>query len=113
MDGMGDIMVCTDIPWSITNCFVTMNMYRIKSTPDFNHLPLKMSTKTLLLNFLVVKNMYEVSMTNYAESYALGQQLSLSCSGHLVPRAYQGKLLILVLIVEERVNCMAIIPAIT
>ena len=32
-------------------------------------------------------------MTEYAESYILGQQLSLVRSGRLAPRARQGKLL--------------------
>ena len=33
-------------------------------------------------------------MEDHSQLYALGQQLSLVCSGHIVPRAGQGKLLI-------------------
>ena len=56
---------------------------------------LKMSSaNTICLIFgLIKKNLYEVCMTDYAESYILGQQLSLACTGHLAPRACQVKLL--------------------
>ena len=52
---------------------------------------LKMTAKIFCLIFVLfnIKIMYEVCMTNYAESYALGQQLSLA----LAPRVHQGKVL--------------------
>ena len=45
------------------------------------------SAEIFILNLaLFVKILYEVCVANYAESYALGQHISLGCSGRSPPR---------------------------
>ena len=70
-----------------------VNPFPLKTPQSARMLKMSSAKTFVLIYALFVRILYEICITDYTESYILGQQLSLACSGRLAPRARQGKLL--------------------